>query len=200
MISPAAALKLECERRSEEHAELHPPELKNFVRLNSTTLDEIRQRKGEPPDAVPSPFPTLNNLCLGAGGRIGPAHGTQLLIAGSSNVGKSHVAYNVAITAMRSAENVAFIALEADMEDIATRLAAAVSGTPIEWRRFSVSASWRHGCSRRVSLSMRRSLHRSKTCSISSTKGAVCLFLSIPSTSLSPFASLFASLFAYGDA
>ena len=110
----------------------HPPELENFVRLNSTTLDEIRDRKGQLPDAVPSPFPTLNRLCLGAGGRIGPAHGTQLLIAGSSNVGKSHVAYNFAITAMRGGENVVFIALEADVEDIATRLAAAASGTPIE--------------------------------------------------------------------
>ncbi|MEE9208626.1 MAG: DnaB-like helicase C-terminal domain-containing protein [Gemmatimonadota bacterium] len=134
MVRPdVAEMSLECVRRSEEHAELHPPQLKNFIRLNSTTLDEIRQRKGEPPDAVPSPFPTLNRLCLGAGGRIGPAHGTQLLIAGSSNVGKSHVAYNLAIAAMRSAENVAFIALEADTEDIATRLAASVSGTPIEF-------------------------------------------------------------------
>ncbi len=133
MVSPAVAeMSLECVRRSEEHAELHPPSIENFIRLNSTTLDEIRDRKGQPPDAVPSPFPTLNNLCLGAGGRIGPAHGTQLLIAGSSNVGKSHVAYNFAITAMRSGENVAFIALEADTEDIATRLAAAASGTPIE--------------------------------------------------------------------
>ncbi len=109
MVSPAVAeMSLECVRRSEEHAELHTPSIENFIRLNSTTLDEIRQRKGEPPDAVPSPFPTLNNLCLGAGGRIGPAHGTQLLIAGSSNVGKSHVAYNFAITAMRSAEQRTF--------------------------------------------------------------------------------------------
>jgi replicative DNA helicase len=133
VVSPAVAeMSLECVRRSTERAHLHLPHLENFIRLNSTTLDEIRQRKGEPPDAVPTPFPTLNKLCLGAGGRIGPAHGTQLLIAGSSNVGKSHTAYNFAVTAMRGGENVAFIALEADTEDIASRLAAIASGTPIE--------------------------------------------------------------------
>ena len=100
--------------------------------LNSWTLANVRQEKAlGPVEAVPTPLPSLNRMCLMAGGRRGMAHGWYAVSGAASSKGKTTSAVNFAVHAMRHGEVVLYFALEEDMEDIATRAVAIASGYDI---------------------------------------------------------------------
>ena len=63
----------------------HPHD--KIVRLNSTVFEDLRLEKTKPPDAVPTPFPTLNRILLGPGGQVGLPHGHQVIVAAGSGPG-----------------------------------------------------------------------------------------------------------------
>ena len=104
----------------------HPHD--KMVRLNSTVFEDLRLDKTKPPDAVPTPFPTLNNILLGPGGQVGLPHGHQVIVAAGSGQGKTIVALNMVVTALRTGENVVYFMLEGEPETFAARLAAIVTG------------------------------------------------------------------------
>ncbi len=103
----------------------HPHD--KMVRLNSTVFEDLRVEKAKPPDAVPTPFPTLNRILLGPGGQIGLPHGHQVIVAAGSGQGKTVVALNMVVTALRKGENVVYFMLEGDPETFTARLAAIAS-------------------------------------------------------------------------
>ena len=92
------------------------------VALNEHVLAELREEKTKPPDAVLTSFPGVNRSMMGAGGRLGLAHGWQVLIGGCANKGKTSIAFNWTIRALKAGENVLFVALEGDLESFAARI------------------------------------------------------------------------------
>jgi len=96
------------------------------------TAAYVRQRKKLPIQACPTPFPYVNRRCFGKGGRRGYAKGWHTVIAGASSHGKSVLAFNFAARILRYGWNVLYIALESDVEDTMTRIAAVVTGTPLQ--------------------------------------------------------------------
>ena len=89
----------------------------------------VRQRKKLPIAACPTPFPYVNQRCFGQGGRRGFAKGWHTVIAGASGYAKSAIAFNFAARILRYGWNVLYIALESDVEDTMTRIAAVATGT-----------------------------------------------------------------------
>lgn len=103
-----------------------------FDVLLSDRLDRLMAVKSAPIDAVPTPWPTWNRLCCGAGGQHGIARGWHVLAAARTGAGKSILAANVAWHAMRAGERVCFISLEMGQVELETRLLAIVANEPVQ--------------------------------------------------------------------
>ncbi len=110
-----------------------------FTPLSDEVQRQLRIRKLEPPDAVPTPFPSWNRLCRDSGGGQGLAHGWYVIIGGGSNTGKTTLALNLAVGAMRHGETVTMISLEMAMSEVSTRLSAIASDTDMMKLEFGES-------------------------------------------------------------
>lgn len=111
--------------------ELYNPEALPFAamqRVNAWNLGRLRDEKASGVDAVATPWPTINRMCMMAGGRQGIAHGWHVIIAAASNRGKTTLANNLAVHAMKQGEHVCYFALESDLEEMAARLGSIASG------------------------------------------------------------------------
>ncbi len=108
-------------------ASQRPPEVP-FDALLGGTLDAIKREKLAPIDAVPTPFPSWNAACRGAGGGVGLARGWHITLAGNTGQGKSLVALNIGAAAILAGEHVGFVSLEMSQSELATRVLAIVSG------------------------------------------------------------------------
>jgi len=108
-------------------ANRRPPDVP-FDAILGGTLDAIKRDKLSPIDAVPTPFPSWNAACRGAGGGTGLARGWHITLAGNTGQGKSLVALNIGASALRAGENVAFVSLEMTLSELATRMLAIISG------------------------------------------------------------------------
>lgn len=95
------------------------------------TLDRLLAEKLAPVDAVPTPFATWNSRCRDAGGGIGLARGWHLTIGGNTGNGKSLLALNLAASAVRHGERVAFHSLEMSQTQLSTRWLAIMSGVSV---------------------------------------------------------------------
>jgi len=127
---PATETQKIRERARDINRYFEPP-FNAFRPLSIDSLANLRKRKQQPPDAVPTPFTSWNHLCRDSGGGQGLAHGWYVIIGGGSNTGKTLVALNMAVQAMRSGENVTMISLEMAMSEIATRLSAIASNVDV---------------------------------------------------------------------
>lgn len=107
-----------------------PPAI-TFDPLLGGTLEAIRKEKLLPIEAVPTPFPSWNQRCGGAGGGIGLARGWHLTLAGNTGQGKSLVALNLGASAVRAGESVCFVSLEMTQSELATRFMAIMAGSPV---------------------------------------------------------------------
>ena len=103
----------------------------HFRPLSAERLSRITRQKLKPPDAVPTPFPSWNAMCRDSGGGIGLAHGWYVIVGGGSNTGKTMLALNLAVSALRHGENVLMISMEMAESEVATRMAAMASGTDV---------------------------------------------------------------------
>jgi len=110
---------------------LYESPYKHFRPLSPERLRLITRRKLRPPDAVATPFPTWNAMCRDSGGGIGLAHGWYVLIGGGSNTGKTMLALNLAVSALRQGENVMMISMEMAESEVATRMTAMASRTDV---------------------------------------------------------------------
>lgn len=111
-------------------ANQRPPDVP-FDAILGGTLDTIKREKLAPIDAVPTPFPSWNAACRGAGGGTGLARGWHVTLAGNTGQGKSLVALNIGASAIEAGEHVGFVSLEMTQSELATRMLAIVSGENI---------------------------------------------------------------------
>lgn len=89
-------------------------------------------RKQEfPVEAVPTPLPAWNRHCRDAGGGVGLALGWHVTVAANTGAGKSLLALNLAAHAMGQGHSVGFLSLEMGREQLATRLLAILTATPV---------------------------------------------------------------------
>jgi replicative DNA helicase len=89
------------------------------------------KRQEEPVEAIPTPFPSWNRHCRDEGGGVGLALGWYDIIGGGTGHGKSLLALNVAAKAMEHGISPAFISLEMSLPQLATRLYAILTRTPV---------------------------------------------------------------------
>lgn len=100
-------------------------------KVDSRVTSRIGEKKLEPVDAVPLPWPTWTRACMGAGGREGLAQGWHVIIGAPSGAGKSLTATNLAACALRQGHDTALISLEMSQQEIVTRLLSIYTGDPI---------------------------------------------------------------------
>ncbi len=98
--------------------------------LSDYYVREWAVRQLEPTDATPTPFPTLNGYCGDDGGGNGLAPGWFITIGGGTGQGKSLIAQNIALTAMRYGRKIGFLSLEMSHQQLAGRLNAMATGIP----------------------------------------------------------------------
>jgi archaellum biogenesis ATPase FlaH len=94
-------------------------------------LDRLIEDAQRPVDAVPTPFPAWNAVCRDEGGGEGLARGWDIAAGGSTGHGKSLLAANLAIGAVRQGERAAFVSLEMSQRQLFTRVLAICSGLSI---------------------------------------------------------------------
>lgn len=94
-------------------------------------LNALLEKKLQPVDATPTPFPTWNQCCRDEGGGIGLGRSWHIVVAGTTGLGKSTLAVNMAYHAALAGERVTYITLEMSKAQLMTRLLAVMSGVPI---------------------------------------------------------------------
>lgn len=99
--------------------------------VDMTVLERIGREKLQPIDAIPTPWPKWNRACRGAGGGVGLARGWHAVIGASSGAGKSLVAANLAVSAVRSGVDVCLFSLEMSQLENLTRMLAISSGESV---------------------------------------------------------------------
>lgn len=99
--------------------------------VDMATLERIGREKLQPIDAVPTPWPKWNRACRGAGGGVGLARGWHVIVGASSGAGKSLVAANLAVSAIRSGVDVCLFSLEMSQLENLTRILAIASGESV---------------------------------------------------------------------
>ncbi len=111
-------------------------EAPEFVHVLGYELAKLEQAKLAPLDVVATPYPTWNRNSRDEGGGKGLARGWHVLIGGNTGLGKSLLAINLAVHAVKQGEKVAFISLEMSKAQCMTRYMAVFSGGAIrslEW-------------------------------------------------------------------
>lgn len=101
---------------------MNVPKSLQFDTINHEFLDGHLLRSAEPVDAVPMPFPSWNNACRDEGGGIGLAKGWHVVVAGATGAGKSLVALNCVVAALRAGQHVCYLSLEMSQTQLVTRL------------------------------------------------------------------------------
>lgn len=89
------------------------------------------EKQTEPVRAVPTPLGKWNRQCRDEGGGEGLAYGWHIGIGGATGKGKSLLAENIGATALRSAQPVGFVSFEMSKSQLATRLYAIATETPV---------------------------------------------------------------------
>lgn len=99
--------------------------------LDVLFLNEFEKRQTSPVEAVPTPLPGWNRVCGDDGGKIGLAKGWLVTVGGNPGFGKSLFALNMAKNAVKAGETVGFVSLEMSPEQLAARMYAILTETPI---------------------------------------------------------------------
>jgi KaiC/GvpD/RAD55 family RecA-like ATPase len=124
-----------------------PPAKEPPVPLVAVTVDylaRIGRAKLEPVQAAPTPWPSWNRICCGAGGGEGLARGWHVIVGAGTGSGKSICALNLIAAAIRGGVPSAIITLEMTAAETLTRLLSLYSDTNVRTLEhgsgFSVSA------------------------------------------------------------
>lgn len=99
--------------------------------LDGAALRSHMASQQEPPDAVPTPLKSLNAACRDSGGGIGIPRPSDVKIGGATGHGKTNLMENFAATAIEHGERVGCVSLEMSRRQLATRLYAILTGSPI---------------------------------------------------------------------
>lgn len=107
------------------------PESGSVNLLLPEVIDRHFEEQKKPPRAIPTPLPEWNSLCRDEGGGLGLAYGWHVTIGGASGKGKSLLALNMASKAMKAGFGVGFLSFEMSRAQLATRLFAMATNTPV---------------------------------------------------------------------
>lgn len=91
-------------------------------------LKDLRTKKKQPVDSVPTPIPSWNKLCGEEGGHVGLAKTWTIVIGGMPGSRKSYLALNIAAHAVRNGRKVGAINFEMSFEGYVTRYLAVLTG------------------------------------------------------------------------
>lgn len=116
--------------------------------LDAEDVDQLVAEQRQPPDAVPTPFPSWNRACRDEGGGIGLARGWHVVIGAKTGTGKSVIAGNLVRSAIEAGERVGFISLEMSRRQLDTRQLAIISGELI--RELETGAGFKEATYRRA--------------------------------------------------
>ena len=94
---------------------------------------EIRRQKALPFTGIPTGFPSWDRACRDEGCGKGLAKGWHITLAGDTGGGKSLMATQLAVNALKAGCSVGFISLEMSLRQLLTRFLAQWSGAPV-WR------------------------------------------------------------------
>lgn len=89
---------------------------------------QLAQDNMKPIRAIPTPFPTWNAACQKEGGRIGPALGWHIVLAGKSGIGKTTLMMNLAAHATLLGKKVGIISLEQSKRQLMANVLPMVTG------------------------------------------------------------------------
>jgi replicative DNA helicase len=103
--------------------------MKNLT--NADYLKEFAIRQTAEPDAVPTPFDSLNRVLRDEGGGIGTAKGWVGIIAANPGHFKSVLGINFCAEAMKRGMPTAYVSLEMSDNQIASRAYAVISGQSV---------------------------------------------------------------------
>lgn len=118
-------------RALEEDEDRHRVIAENFRPLDRETLEAANRRALSGPDAIPTPFESLNDACGDLAGHIGFARGWHNLVVGLTSTGKSLLALQWMGTALRSGRNACYVTNEMSRDQLINRLYAQVGGEQI---------------------------------------------------------------------
>jgi replicative DNA helicase len=99
--------------------------------LRTGRAEEHFREQAKPVDAVPTPLASWNKHCRDDGGGVGLARGWHVTIGANTGYGKSIFSLNCAATAIEHGEHVGFVSLEMSRAQVATRLYAILTKTPV---------------------------------------------------------------------
>jgi len=99
--------------------------------LAPKSVDEFLAEQAKPPEAITTPFPSLNRVCGGIGGRIGIGMGGHITIGGDTGGYKTLLVGNLAAHAALCGVNVGFCSLEMSREELQERVLANVCRKPV---------------------------------------------------------------------
>lgn len=99
--------------------------------LSPSYVREHFRRQQEPVDAIPTPLDPWTRQCRDEGGGEGLAPGWHVVVAGATGKGKSLLAENIGAHALVEGESVGFISYEMSGAQLATRLYAIATETPV---------------------------------------------------------------------
>jgi len=83
-----------------------------------------------PPDVIPTPFAQWTDACRDEGGAQGIAMGWYIVIAGDTKQGKTLLALQCAVEALKSGRQVGFLNLEMSIPQLRIRLYSQLTGVP----------------------------------------------------------------------
>lgn len=102
--------------------------LPSFDVLDGDLLASLARMNLEPVEAIPTPFPSWNNVCREGGGGVGLGRGYYVILGAATGRGKSTIAINVAAHAVRHGYNVGFLNFEMTQRQIAGRYLSILTG------------------------------------------------------------------------
>jgi replicative DNA helicase len=104
-----------------------------FDQYNGDHMERMLRHAEKAPQAVPSPWGTLNEVCGEEGGRIGPAKGWLVVLGGADGAGKSYASQNMVAAAVKAGKRVGVINFEMSEIGYTTRMLSIVTGAP-KWQ------------------------------------------------------------------
>lgn len=120
-----------------------------FEEINGEVLTRLGREKERDIDAVPTPFPSWNNVCGEEGGRVGLAKKWMVVLAGVDGGGKSYLGYNLTANAVLEGKLVGGINFEMSQMQAATRYVSILTGHPrymLEQGKHYDPSLWRQAC------------------------------------------------------
>lgn len=110
-----------------------PESVDRFRVVNESLLDELTARASREPEAIATPWPSMNVRCGDEGGKVGLALGWHNLVAGLTGTGKSLIGLQIMGHALAQGYNACYVSNEMSRQQLITRLLAQVGETKVAW-------------------------------------------------------------------